>query len=340
LSGTGLTYTLAPGKKSVSIVLAQTDNGVRNDAGAEALPAIDIGAERPPTGGPSNGKPGLTSQNSYVVPNASTATKTDTPVMNTPINVQTITQKALEDQQATSFKDALQNVSGVMINNTSSTRAGGILVRGFNTTEYYQDGVRVSGSSPTSGVQSDLIGSKQFANIDGIELLKGPAAILYGLSEPGGIVNITTRSPQDTPHYAMQQQVSALALYRTSLAATGPVTADKSVLYRVDMSYENNGAPFGSFIDGTHSRNFFVAPVVKWQIDNATWVRAEVNYSNDLSSGYASYDPTINGQIVQRPRNNNYSGSGSEPRRDCRRLQALRGWSYGYEEEDIEQIFT
>ena len=64
------------------------------------------------------------------------------------------------------------------------------------------------------------------------------------------------------------------------------------------MSYENNGAPFGSFIDRTHSRNFFVAPVVKWQIDNDTWVKAEVNYSNDLSSTYISYAPMIKGLVV------------------------------------------
>ena len=311
LSGTSLSYRFSRDGENVSIVLAQNDTGTRSDAGAEALPAIDIGAERPPTAGPSNGKPGLNSQNSYVVPNASTATKTDTPVMNTPINVQTVTQKALEDQQATTFRDALQNISGVTVNqyNGGQDRTSGLFVRGFNTTEYYQDGARVSGQVP-GGSSLDLIGSKQFANIGSIELLKGPAAILYGLSEPGGVVNITTKNPQDTPHYAVQQQLGALAFYRTSLAATGPVTADKSVLYRVDMSYENNGAPFGSFIDGTHSRNFFVAPVVKWQIDNDTWVKAEVNYSNDLSSTYIPYAPTIKGLVVQPQRNTNYSGQG------------------------------
>ena len=77
LQGSGLSYRFSDNGRSVSIVLAQADNGVRSD-GAEALPAIDIGAERPATSGPGNGKPGLTSQNSYVVPNASTATKTDT----------------------------------------------------------------------------------------------------------------------------------------------------------------------------------------------------------------------------------------------------------------------
>jgi iron complex outermembrane receptor protein len=309
LAGTGLGYKVDPSGEYVAIVLAQADNGVRNDAGAEALPAIDIGAERPETRGPGDGKgKGLTSQNSYVVPNASTATKTDTPVMNTPINVQTITQKALEDQQATTLRDALLNVSGVTVPGSSTAgtaaRTDGISVRGFRTQDFYQDGFRINGSF---GGQ-DFTGSQQFANIAAIELLKGPAAILYGLSEPGGIINITTKAPQDTPHYFVQQQIGALAFYRTSLGATGPVTSDRSVLYRVDMSYENNGAPFGSFIDRTHSQDFFVAPVVKWQIDSSTWVKAEVNYRNDLSSLYTFYAPMINGSFIHTPRNNSYMG--------------------------------
>ena len=100
-----------------------------------------------------------------------------------------------------------------------------------------------------------------------------------------------------------------MAFYRTSLSATGPVTSDKSVLYRVDMSYENNGAPFGSVIDRTHSRNFFVAPVVKWQIDNDTWVKAEVNYSNDLSSLYEFRAASINGSFLDTPRSTSFYGS-------------------------------
>ncbi|CAN2536408.1 Metal-pseudopaline+receptor+CntO [Methylocapsa aurea] len=295
------TMLRGPSAATLSLVLAASAAQAQ-----EALPTIEIGSERPATGG--SGGAGLSSQNSYVVPSASTATKTDTPVMNTPINVQTITQKALEDQQATTLRDALQNVSSVTVPGGaaagSSRRTSGIWVRGFRTQDFYQDGFRINGSFSSI----DFTGAQQFANIGAIELLKGPAAILYGLSEPGGIINITTKGPQDTPHYSAQQQISALALYRTSLSATGPVTADKSVLYRIDMSYENNGAPYGSFIDRTHSQNFFVAPVVKWQIDNYTWMKAEVNYSNDQSTQYQFYTPLIKGFFAYPSRNNSYWG--------------------------------
>ncbi len=296
---------------TIDIGGARRGTAVGRAAGGGARSTGDAGGSGSGIGSGGGGRPVLTSQNSYVVPNASVGTKTNTPVMNTPLNVQVITQKVIDDQQDTTLRQALENVSGITTSYSPSggNATGGIFMRGFLTREYYQDGVRYTGQA-SGGAEVDLLGTKQFANISSIEVLKGPAAILYGLSEPGGIINITTKNPEDTPRYAFQQQVSALALYRTRLAATGPVTADKSVLYRVDMSYESNGAPFGSFIDRTHSQNFFVAPVVKWQIDNDTWVRAEVNYSNTLSSLFYANEPMIRGLFVNRPRNTNFNGDG------------------------------
>ena len=69
-----------------------------------------------------------------------------------------------------------------------------------------------------------------------------------------------TKQPLDQPYYAVDQQIGSLAEYRTTLDATGPLTSDKSWLYRINMSYENNGAPFGSFIDNTHAENISSRP--------------------------------------------------------------------------------
>jgi iron complex outermembrane recepter protein len=74
------------------------------------------------------------------------------------------------------------------------------------------------------------------------------------------------------------------------------------------MSYEDNGAPYGSIIDRTHSNNFFVAPVVKWSLDEDTWTKLEINYSNETYSYYTFYAPMINGSFVRTPRNNSYLG--------------------------------
>ena len=118
-------------------------------------------------------------------------------------------------------------------------------MRGFLTNTYYRDGFRVDSTYN----QSDYVSSRQLANIQSVDVLKGPAAILYGISDPGGVINITSKEPLDTPYYAVEQRFGSLADYRTTIDATGPLNTDKSLLYRMNMSYENNGAPLGSFIE-------------------------------------------------------------------------------------------
>ena len=330
LSGTGLTYRFASKHHAVSIMLAQNDTGTQSDAGGGiTLPTVDVTASQQGAGGagggsgtgcgPYGGAPcsgfggaGLAQDPfnpSYVLPDASVGTKTDTPVMDTPLNVQSVSQQVLQDQQAITLGQALQNFSGVSVTDgaffVNGTGSSGILVRGFLSSTYYRDGFRVDSSLN----ETDNISTQQLANVASIEVLKGPGAVLYGLIDPGGIVNVVTKEPLDVPYFAVQQQIGSLALYRTTVDATGPLTDDKSVLYRMNMSYENNGAPFGSFVDLTHSQSLFLAPVVKWNIDGATWVKLEAQYNQYRSDSYYPFDPLFNGAFVNIPRSTNYGES-------------------------------
>jgi len=309
LEGSGLTYRLASMDGTVSIVLAQNDTGAQSDAnGAIALPEVDVTATQ---GGGAGGGTGCGEyggapcsgfggagaaqdpfNTTYVLPDASVGTKTDTPIMETPLNVQVVPQQVLQDQQVITIDQALQNVSGVTVAEGPADNGNlfqQLVLRGFPTSNFYLDGFRVDGGA------TSLSSNAQLANVASIEVLKGPAAILYGLSEPGGLVNIVTKEPLNTPYYAVSQQIGSLALYRTTVDATGPLTDDKSWLYRMDMSYENNGAPFGSFVDFTHQQTLFLAPVLKWNIDGATWVKLQAQYNNTESSSYFPSDPVFNG---------------------------------------------
>ncbi len=245
----------------------------------------------------------LTPQNSYVVPVVSVGTKTDTPVMNTPLNVQAVTQKLIEDQQAVTVEEAVRDVSGVFATSGAAAGAtgvmpnGGISIRGFLTQDTYRNGFRNYGRSV---VDTDT------ANVAMIEVLKGPAAILYGISEPGGIVNIVTKEPQATARHSVTQQIGSLALYRTTVSTTGPLDSDRSLLFRVDASYTDNGAPFGPFVDLTHARSVFVAPVVKWIPSESTWVKAELDFGNSVTSSRSPRVPLYRGAFLPIPRNINY----------------------------------
>jgi len=267
---------------------------------------------------------------SYVLEKASTGTKTNTPVMDTPLNVQTVTQQVLQDQQATNLATALQNFSGVTVTdgafNLGCCGSSGILLRGFLTNTYYRDGFRVDATYN----QNDYVTTRQLANVQSVDVLKGPGAILYGIVDPGGVINLTTKEPLDAPFYAVQQQISSLALYRTTVDATGPLNTDKSLLYRMNMSYENLGAPLGSFVDVTNAQSLFVAPVVKWNVDAATWVKLEAEYNNSRQNNSWAWDPVVNGAFVNIPRSTNYFAS--SPYQQTNLFSALT-WSHQFDKD-------
>ncbi len=161
-------------------------------------------------------------------------------------------------------------------------------------------------------------------------MLKGPAAMLYGLVEPGGIVNIITKEPLNAPYYSVNQQIGSFGLYRTSVDATGPVTEDGAWLYRMNMSYENNGAPIGSPVDLVHGQNIFLAPVLKWNIDPATWVKLEAEYNENKIGLFFPFDPLFNGSFVPIPRSRNYGESAPQTQKTI--FSALT-WSHQFDND-------
>ena len=313
----------------------------------EQLPTIDVGAPsaarttsegpglgwNPGAGGYGGAGPAQDPFNtSYVLRDVSVGTKTETPVMETPLNVQSVSQQVLQDQQITDLGEALKNVSGVTIAHGAADNGNPydkIQIRGFATDNIYRDGFRVANGAG--------FGLQQFANVASVEVLKGPGATVYGLSEPGGLVNIITKQPLDAPYYAVNQQIGSLAEYRTTIDATGPLNADKSLLYRMNMSYENNGAPFGSFVDNTHAQAVFLAPIIKWNIDADNWVKLEAQYNKLDDSTFWPNDPTINGVFVNIPRNLNY---GQYSPTNNENIFAALTWSHKFDKDwsIIQQI--
>ena len=245
----------------------------------------------------------------YVLPNATAGTKTDTPIMETPLNVQVVSKQVMKDQQVITVADALQNVSGVTVNSASYNAAAAgtsqaLFFRGFASETFFRDGFRLQQGSAT----------REMSNIESVEVMKGPAAILYGMVEPGGMVNVITKQPLATPYYALNQQFGSFSNYRTTVDATGPLTKDDTLLYRMNMSYQDSG----SFIQFQNKQDVFIAPVLKWNISPRTQATFELEY-NYQNLGLAvsrvprfgtTFDANGNvispGQLFPIPRSVNY----------------------------------
>ncbi|NOS75628.1 MAG: TonB-dependent receptor [Methyloglobulus sp.] len=235
----------------------------------------------------------------YVLPNATAGTKTDTPIMETPLNVQVISKQVLKDQQVINLGQALKNVSGVTtggFGNVSTGNTGApiqnINLRGFASETFFRNGFRLQQGAA----------SREMANVESVEVLKGPAAILYGLVEPGGMVNVTTKQPLVTPYYALTQQFGSYDLYRTTIDTTGPLTKSKDLLYRMNFSYENSG----SFRDFVFNDSLFLAPVLKWNISPNTQATLEMEYQHKKFGADTGYVPIINNRILNIPISRNY----------------------------------
>ncbi|MEH2117818.1 MAG: TonB-dependent receptor plug domain-containing protein [Nostoc sp.] len=126
-------------------------------------------------------------EDGYRVPDATTVTKTDTPQRDIPQSIQVIPQQVIKDQQITRISDAVRNVSGVAVQGSFSNLTDNYIIRGLVTYNNLRNGF---------AVQDNYINP---ITVDRIEVLKGPASVLYGQFEPGGVVNYVTKQLLSTP---------------------------------------------------------------------------------------------------------------------------------------------
>lgn len=175
------------------------------------------------------------------------ATRTDTPLIETPQSVRVVPQQLMEDLDATRLADTVDYVSGITRLNDFGGTWDNYAIRGFSNTD---GGQLLNGfaSNRGYGPQRDV------SSVERIEFLKGPAAALYGSSEPGGTLNIVTKKPQFTAAHKAGVQVGDQGYRRATLDTTGPLGAD--VAYRLNVAAED-GASRTALVD---NRKLVVAP--------------------------------------------------------------------------------
>ncbi len=305
LAGTSLTYRLTDKRNVVTIQLAQADNGVLSDAGgAEQLPPIDVGAARPaaaPVDQTGEGTPGSSQSGaglggrftgySVNLETPAVATKDGIPLMQTPGNVQVVTRQAMDDRQDISVKDAIVGyVSSVQPPSTTSDSNNfydGFNIRGFDNASIFRNDLRVW-----------EVTNLETANLQSIEVLKGPAAMLYGRLEPGGIVNLVVKRPLDTPYTSIQEQAGSWGLTRTTVDTTGPLTSDKAWLYRVNADYTHTGSFLGQDVT---LQNAFVAPTLTWRPNEQFRFNLDAEYQNTIFSDVANGIPALGNRPAPIP---------------------------------------
>jgi iron complex outermembrane receptor protein len=235
-------------------------------------------------------------QNRYSVPNTAVATKLDTPIMQTPVSIQVVPQQVLVDQQAFRLEDALKNVSGVQREHGGGSGfLDSFVIRGFeNRFARFRNGLRL-GATGSFGYTQEL------ANVEQIEVLKGPASVLYGRIEPGGLINITTKKPLATRRYVFEQQFGSYDHYRTTMDATGALNDAGNLLYRLNFAYLDRG----SYRDFLSNDRVFVAPTITWRPSDRTELNLSYEYRNETNQ-FDSGVPAVGNRPANVPISRRY----------------------------------
>ena len=195
----------------------------------------------------------------YAPSDATTATRTDTPLRDIPQSIQVVPQQVIEDQGITRIGEALRNVSGVTRQRDRTNASDRFTIRGFDQSRILRNGLRTG---------SSLGGTLATARntVERIEVLKGPASVLYGQVEPGGVVNFVTEQPSREPFYDVAFTAGSFSYFEPSLDFSGPLTADESLTYRLNASYQSSD----SFRDFVESDQAVIAPTLRYEFSDAT----------------------------------------------------------------------
>ena len=196
----------------------------------------------------------------YGEPNSSSATRTDTPLIETPQSVQVITRTLIEEQDRRTLGEALVNVSGVTPTRSEEVLFTSPIVRGFPA-EIYLDGLPIYGATQAANDPTSLVG------VERIDVVKGPTSTLYagGTGTPlGGLINITSVRPTD--------RLGGMVALRGGSFGTIDPYADwnlplgTGVAARVTGEYQHND----SWIDRVEADRWSLQPNLAVQLGGAT----------------------------------------------------------------------
>jgi iron complex outermembrane receptor protein len=216
----------------------------------------------------------------YRATRSASATRTDTAIHETPQSISVVPAQVVEDIGATRLEDALDYAGGVERgNNFGGQGLTEFLVRGFSTQEFYRNGFAVNRGYPNMPDASTL---------ERIEVLRGPASMLYGRGDPGGTFNIVSKQPQAERRTVLGSQVNTDGLRRGTLDTTGALDESAAFTYRLNLVAEGSD----SFRDHVESERYNIAPVLRWQLSDDTALILEGDYLHNrhpLDRGLTRY---------------------------------------------------
>lgn len=280
LAGTGLTYRFTAANSATLVEAPRTGGD------AAVLPVLTVQGQRGDAEnawGPVSG---------YTATRSASATKTDTPIIETPQSISIVTRELMEAQAPSNLGAALRYAPGVSAEAFGlDTREGGLRIRGFDASSsgFFRDGLTVK-SSNFANFPLDPYAAER------IEVLRGPSSVMYGQSNPGGLVNFVSKMPTAQPLHEVQLGLGSFDRHEGRFDISEKVDEQGKLAYRLTGLARESGTQV-DYVD--HDR-VFIAPALTWQPNDNTSLTILANYQKDNAGWGIQFLPAA-GTVLPNP---------------------------------------
>lgn len=210
----------------------------------------------------------------YVADNATTATKSDTPLIETPQSISVITRSRMMAQAATSITEALRYTPGVRAEpNGFEPRLTFLQIRGFDasTNGLFKDGLQLRNPGFAVSYNLEPYGAEQ------LDVLRGPSSFLYGQGSPGGLLNYISKRPTQESLHELQFLAGNFERYEGRFDFGGRLNDSDTFSYRLTGLFRESGTQ----IDNVPNDRVYIAPALTWRMAPSTSVTFFATYQKD-----------------------------------------------------------
>lgn len=207
---------------------------------------------------------GQRDEKAYAVSRSVTGTKTDTALVNVPQSVSVVTRELIDDTAMLSIGDVTRFVPGVGIAQGEGNRDTPVLRGNSTTADFFLDGIR-----------DDVQYFRDLYNVDRVEVLKGPNAMIFGRGGSGGVINRVSKQANWATRRELTLQAGSWSHFRGTLDVGQPINDDTA--FRVTGLYEDSD----SYREGVTLKRYGVNPTLAWRVAPRTLLRVGYEYFKD-----------------------------------------------------------
>ncbi|WP_165787084.1 TonB-dependent siderophore receptor [Pseudohalioglobus lutimaris] len=222
------------------------------------------------------------------------ALKSDTPIMEAARSVSIVSEQQIVDRGALTLDDTFTYSAGVIGETYGyATRGDWVRVRGLDVPQYQDSLQSLFGNYNNT--------RPHVYTLEQVEILKGPASVLYGQGSPGGLVNVVSKRPQEETEHEIRAEYGTFDYTQFALDSTGAVSSSGDFLYRMVAVYRDTDTQ----VDQVTDKTMVLAPSVTWRPDADTDVTLLINYTDTQSDTAAQFlpiagtlEPAANGKRI------------------------------------------